>query len=610
MSRSAQVAALHVSDEEFLVASMIDRCPKTMMLRELLMNAIEAAQLAPPGHRLIEIGPRDIADVPKLSIWNTGPGMSSEELYHICDLAASIGKDKSLDANFGMGAKVASLPSNQYGLRYRSCKGGTVSEVILCKRDGIYGRLRRGEFGEEVIDVTEVAAQEGYMLTTDWTEVVLLGNRREQNTIRDPYNGNPDVTVQWIADYLYHRFYRIPKGVQIKLNPGAHKLGDSIRWFKSIPDRADFFARHEAATVANGIRVHYFYDAPLRDTSHNMSVSGAVATDLSICGIVYKDELYDVRKGRQWTLDAPIFGIPFGAKHISVHIELPDDSPVRPEAYRQFLRYREGDQRQVTALDFGDIVREHRPAWLIDIINSLAPADSASSDEIRDELQKLLNSLRVKARSPRLVREGDVFVAAGAGRGAKPSSGANGSRSGEGAKTQLDDLAIIPAGARKATIVLNAERAPKIILLREEEQIEEKGLKGKAAKFYSEPGELYLNMQYSSIAEMRELLEREYADAPDPDTMRRMALEFSERSAVIRVGRAVVYALAKQLNREWTREDVEKALSPESLSLAADDFSDALQNVRRRIGKALRVARQPTFENEFADETTSIGNGA
>ncbi len=111
MSRSAQVAALHVSDEDFLVASMIDRCPKTMMLRELLMNAIEAAQLAPAGNRRIEIGPKEVGGFPKLSIWNTGPGMSSEELYHICDLAASIGKDKSLDANFGMGAKVASLPS-------------------------------------------------------------------------------------------------------------------------------------------------------------------------------------------------------------------------------------------------------------------------------------------------------------------------------------------------------------------------------------------------------------------------------------------------------------------------------------------------------------------
>jgi hypothetical protein len=125
-----------------------------------------------------------------------------------------------------------------------------------------------------------------------------FGNRREQNTVRNPYDGNPDVTGQWIADYLYHRFYRIPEGVQVKLNPGAHKLGDSAQWFKTIPARADFFARRETVRTTSGVVVHYFYDAPLRDTSHNMSVSGAVATDLSICGIVYKDELYDVRKGR------------------------------------------------------------------------------------------------------------------------------------------------------------------------------------------------------------------------------------------------------------------------------------------------------------------------
>ena len=592
MSRSAQVAALQVSDEDFLVASMIDRCPKTMMLRELLMNAIEAAQLSSAGNNLIEIVSKEISNASKLSIWNTGPGMSSEELYHICDLAASIGKDKSLDANFGMGAKVASLPSNQYGLRYRSCKGGTVSEVILCKRDGIYGRLRRGEIGEEVIDVTEVAAQEGYSRNVDWTEVVLLGNRREQDTVRDPYDGNPPVSGQWIADYLYHRFYRISSAVQIKLNPGTHKLGDSIRTFKTIPARADFFERFESVCTKSGIIVHYFYDSPFRDTSHNRSVSGAIATDLSICGIVYKDELYDVRKGRQWTLDAPIFGIPFGPKHISIHIELPEGYPIRPEAFRQFLRYREGDQRQVTALDFADVVREHRPAWLIEIINSFAPRDSASSDEIRNELRKLLDTLRVRSRSPRLVPDGDVLVAPGAGRGARPSGEAGGSRGGVGSKAQLEDLAIIPTGARKASIVLNAERAPKIIQLTQDEQIEEKGLKGKAAKYYPEPGELYVNMQYDSIQEMQELLQREYAAAPDADIMRRMALEFAERTMIVRVGRTVIFALAKQLNREWTREDVEKALSPESLSVAADDFGDALQNVRRRMGVALRVSRK------------------
>ncbi|MGG2362341.1 hypothetical protein ACE4Z5_25705, partial [Salmonella enterica] len=91
-------------------------------------------------------------------------------------IAASIGKKKSLNGNFGMGAKVASLPSNQLGLRYRSCKNNRVHEVILCKRDDVYGRLRRfhPDTGEylEVVDVTELAIRDGRSIEYQWTEVV------------------------------------------------------------------------------------------------------------------------------------------------------------------------------------------------------------------------------------------------------------------------------------------------------------------------------------------------------------------------------------------------------------------------------------------------------
>lgn len=130
MTNSTQVTALRVSDEAFLVASTIERCPKTMMMRELFMNAIEAAIQGKEGSQQIEVKIKTIQGIPKLCIWNSGPGMSSIELHHMCDIAASIGKEKSLDENFGMGAKVASLPSNRIGLRYRSCKDGAVSEVI------------------------------------------------------------------------------------------------------------------------------------------------------------------------------------------------------------------------------------------------------------------------------------------------------------------------------------------------------------------------------------------------------------------------------------------------------------------------------------------------
>ena len=46
MSTHTSVSALRVATEAFLVSSTIERCPKTMMIRELVVNAIEAAGTA------------------------------------------------------------------------------------------------------------------------------------------------------------------------------------------------------------------------------------------------------------------------------------------------------------------------------------------------------------------------------------------------------------------------------------------------------------------------------------------------------------------------------------------------------------------------------------
>lgn len=371
------IAALTVADPDFVVATMIERCPKTMMLRELFMNALEAAQHAPEGERLVEIDGFDAGDgVDKMMIWNTGPGMTGSELSKICNIAASHGKEMSLTGNFGMGAKVASLPSNQLGMRYRSCAKGQVNEVILAKRGEMYGRLRRldPETGDyvEIINVTEAAIEDGRSVDHDWTEVVLLGNEEDQNTLRDPYLGDPTQDAQWLATYLYHRFYRLPDGVEVRLKPKANKLKGN-RVFKTIPQRLEFFNRHETVEVEGGIKIHYLYDAPYDETSHNASISGAIASALSTRAIVYKDEMYDLKKGRPWTFDAPVFGITFGAKHISVHIELPDNYPVVPEAYRRFLQRTDGEQNELLAAHFSEMVRDNRPQWLIDIIMAFSP---------------------------------------------------------------------------------------------------------------------------------------------------------------------------------------------------------------------------------------------
>jgi hypothetical protein len=75
------------------------------------------------------------------------------------------------------------------------------------------------------------------------------------------------------------------------------------------------------------------------------------------------------------------------------------------------------------------------------------------------------------------------------------------------------------------------------------------------------------------------------------DAMRTLAKQHAERTMILRVGRTVVFALAKQLNKEWDQKALELASSPESLSMSADDFTDALQNVRRDMGRKLRTNR-------------------
>jgi hypothetical protein len=605
MHHANPVSALRVDDQDFLIRSTIDRCPKVMMIRELFMNALEAAEQAESG--LVEFYVTKIAGTPKLSIWNDGPAMDDEELGRMTNLAASIGKEKGLDKNFGMGAKVASLPSNKHGIRYRSCKDGVVHETILCEREGVYGRLRRfdsnGDDLGDVLDVTEIVRIEDEQpLDEDWTEVVLLGNRPEQDTVVDPYDGDPPQRAFWLASYLYHRFYALPSNVDVRLREGTHARKEGSRKFETITARREkgVFAQHETIELRNGIKVHYIYDEALAETSHNRSISGAIASALSTCAVVFRGEMYAVLSGRSWTIEAPTFGIPFGAKHISVHIELPDDFGVRPEGYRQFLRYVGGEQEQVEVGDFALQVLENRPEWLVDLIDTMAPHTGDSSDEIRNRLQELLNKLRVRATTPRVDFEGDLEVDPGTGRAASPLVG-NGASASTIPRRKPDDLTIVPSGAQMARMAHNMERAPKLIPLDDPAEVEDKQIVGRAGRYYPKTGELFINMTYPAVDQMHEQLTREYAQAPDPEVMQRMARGLSRNSMIHRTGLAVVFALAKRLNKEWDELAMGKALEPESLSLAADNYFDGLQDARRALGKTWNMRRSDVEDEPIAE---------
>lgn len=553
------VSRLRVSNEAFLVASMIERCPKVMMLRELVQNAIEATVAG--GGGVIDILPVSIGGVRKLAIRNGGRGMAASELHRMCDLASSIGKENALDGNFGMGAKVACLPSNRHGLRYRSCRRGRVHQVIMGKRDGVYGRLfQPGAAGGivEVRDVSDEIADAGE-LARDWTEVVLLGNDAAQDTVADPYGGAPAMARNWIADGLYMRFFRLPPGVTIRLHEGCHP-NSGARDFAPIGARFGAFSAAESVPVGQGVVLHFLYDAPDADEPARLaSARGALQSPRSGAALVHRNEIYDLRLGGNWAHEAPLFGIPFGSRLVSVYVELPDGHELTADAYRQFLRHAADLQRTVTVREFAARVMLGRPDWLVALLHDLMP-HAAHGARLQEEMAGLFRALGVRRR---------WWPPAAPGGAAAPAAG---------------------AASEPAEEALQYEVAPQIVPVTDPAEIAAHGLQRMAARFHAEAHQLFFNPTCRAVMALADLLEQEQAAAHEPERLRAVARECAEFTICRLVCRRLAFALARR--DDWQPWEVEQGTLPTSLTLAADDYADQIPAARAMLAQRLGAAAE------------------
>ena len=581
------IVPLRIANEAFLVAATIERCPKLMMLRELVMNAIESAAGAAAGARQVRVGALMVEGTPKLRIWNTGRGMTASELLQVSDLSSSLFKEVSLDGNFGMGAKAASLTSNRHGLRYRSCRLGQVSQITLGERGLIYGRLlqldpKTGEMAE-VIDVTEICAQENlHSLAQDWTEVVLLGNRADQDTTQDPYDSDPVVTRDWVVQTLGKRYLRIAAGVTITLEPGATGASEPFDFLPPLGPSS--FDRVEQVTIEGGTVLHYCF----RGADSERPASLIDSTGLG--AVVYEGEVYSLVEGRRWLLEAPTYGFTFAAKFCTVLVELPRGFNAQPEQYRQFLRFREGDQHQVLLADFGEVVRQNIPAWLRDLISAMMPEPEDFLAEIREELQKLLFDFGI-------VDELDIRPAA------RPTP----------AQTALDvaEAEDQPQGGDTPPkpIVPPARvlpKSPEIILVSDEEQLVEKALGGRAARYYPATRQIFVNTEYSAFKRMQAQLNSEFGPYADAETVDQLSVQSAQATLVRHLARTLIHSLAKP-KVGWTDPEARSVQTPEALSLIIDDDSLQLPHARHSMMRLLGMEQEGigTGNSPWADPAAS-----
>lgn len=614
------VKPLRFANEAFAVARQIEHCPPKMMLRELVMNAIEAAakDVSGKGEVVIKsLMTKECPGIPKLAIYNNGPGMSADELLKVCDLSSTHNKSVGLDNNFGIGAKVASLPSNKLGMRYWSCKNGKVSQVILCQDPdaGVYGvqELSDGKgWSSFTADVTIAASLEGYQVCRDWTEVVLYGNYPEQNTVVNPFdaknNDDEESVSQWITRGVNGRFFRIPDNVSLFFGPGTHTRGNNTRIkFKSLSYRIDssydknlresardgFYkeCRHECVDAENGIKIHYIHDPMVKEPSgsmRNASYSGASCHVNTFVSVIYKGEFYEVATKDAWRHIAPKFGVPWGYKVLTILIELPDNYTVMPDSYREHIRYM-NSREIVKAIDFSGVVIAKRPKWFLDVIDSLTPG--GNNNDLRRELQELLDDSLMRSAAPTKKRDGERMA----------SDGNTGAAGGEDGPVNPDPnpkpnpsnkkgLKWDMSGAVLASNIDNRIKAPSIKPLYDDDAIKEKDIQDKAGMYEDTDNVLYVNMKYVAVEQAFQNLMDRYATYPDQDTLQTCARQRAEELIQRLVGRTLIYAKVKKLYpKTWSSNDIERAMSPESLSLAADNWIVAIRECYAAMSKLFKL---------------------
>lgn len=147
-----------------------------------------------------------------------------------------------------------------------------------------------------------------------------------------------------------------------------------------------------------------------------------------------------------------------------------------------------------------------------------------------------------------------------------------------------------PEGARASKSSKALERVPKIEILTDADEIVEKGLRGRAGRYYKDAQTLFINGLYSAVDRMVADLEPELRGQGEPEVVRAASLKASQRFMAFRVGKATCYAISKRLSEDWSSDDLDRATSPESLSMAADDYKQSLKAAKRWANDFIKAA--------------------
>jgi hypothetical protein len=473
----APILEIRTENSSDLVRNMATDVGPLQFVREFSLNGIEAVRMLGDGARGQIVWDVDWALVEqsngrkrKLSIIDTGIGMSGPQMLRFLNSLASSGKSIGRGKNKGVGAKISGAAVSPAGVVYRSWHAGAGAEVIFQRHgsdeDAPWGLLPLRDDAEGEDNYFRPLSNEGdkpYLLRKlkldHGTQITLMG----QDDLDDTTVAPPAVLEgkqRWLIRSLNMRFFRLPDDVEVlvregnEIKEGSWKPGELHRAYGT----AHFLSDPER-TVASGsvdlgnATAHWWLLSDDRKARGRESGEWCSAGHVAA---LWHDELYEVREtthGGYARLQE--FGIRLGYERVVLYVE-PRIEGVDSDTARTRLRMPTGGQNDdLPWSQWASRFRRKMPAEIAALMKQIAMA--SSEDTGRGYAKRIIKHVELFAlRAHR--KERVETPAPRAGGPSEATSAPNGSEPPSHVTLAQELTAIGGAEAGLVTVAVEAEQ--------------------------------------------------------------------------------------------------------------------------------------------------------
>jgi hypothetical protein len=591
------ILAMSVDNIGFLLDRLGQDCHPLQFLRELTQNSIEAIEhQGEPGEIVWDVdwNTYDLEGVQKLCLIDTGVGMTGEDMVRYINQLSSSVSTQSIYGNYGVGAKVAAAPRNHSGLLYLSWTDGRGAMIHLFRdsETGQYGlkQFERadGSYGHH-LEIEDTVKPE--MVGDHGTVVILYGNDEDENTMQPPAGAaSPS---RWVSKYINTRYYRFPAGVVVKAREGwEYDRSDTDRnLLRTLVGQEAYLAKHAASSGAvelDGATAHWWI---LKDEPALTNNSGFVESAGHMAAL-RNNELYELATARAGMSRLQNFGVTFGYRFVVIYVEptAAANRIVTTNTARTALLV---NNEPLPWADWAHEFREKLPKEIKELVREKA-GSSATTDHsasIRERLKDILGLYKVTRYRPMThgtVMADDQQLA----RGGAPASTGSASQTGSGSGRTGSP------GGRTGNVYSFFEKKdgtpakpvkpdpfPDTRWVSVKDGTREYGdIEDRAAKYLADQNILLINSDFRVFADVVTFLVSEVGDEPGVHELATDAVRTWFEQALTET---VMGIQALRNSKEWSLQDIGKAMSEEALTTAVMQRYHVRVAAKRELGAKL-----------------------